>query len=305
MPSDGLNLGQIPFSSSHTPSKSARRRQHKRSAGADPAAVPTGPPNAAVGPMFELVAGKLDRPLQARSSVPTTMVSSVAHAATLVGVFLLVSMSERIALPTPQETTHLVALLAASLPPPPPPAPAAAAPPAAAAAAQPDPPPQMFTAPPPELAFALAELPEATPPEPFFAPPSLDVGLGSGFGSGSEEGSGSGFGVEGGVGWGQGTSSPGREPVRVGGAITTPELMHRVEPVYPPDAVADRVEGTDVVEATVDEQGHVEAVQVLRSIGPLDQAAINAVMQWRYSPLRIDDVPARFILTVNVSFRLH
>ena len=63
--------------------------------------------------------------------------------------------------------------------------------------------------------------------------------------------------------------------------------------------------GTVVVEATVDEQGHVEAVQVLRSIGPVDQAAINAVMQWRYSPLRVDDVPARFILTVNVSFRLH
>jgi hypothetical protein len=29
------------------------------------------------------------------------------------------------------------------------------------------------------------------------------------------------------------------------------------------------------------------------------------VMQWRYSPLRLNDQPARFILTVNVSFRLH
>ena len=110
---------------------------------------------------------------------------------------------------------------------------------------------------PPGLALFLPKLPEETRPEPVFEPPpSLTVGFGNGFGSGSEDGSG--FGVEGGVGWGQGTSSPGRELVRVGGGVATPELVHRVEPIYPLDAVADRVEGTVVVEATVDEQGHVE-----------------------------------------------
>ena len=282
MPNDGLNLGQISFSSSYTRHKSAQRRPKNHPAGGDAAPVRTGPPNAAVGPMFQLVAGQIDRPLQSRSTVPTTLVSSVAHAATIAGVFLLISMSERVVLPTPHETTYLVALLAAA-PAPPPPAPAAAAPPAAAAApARPKPPPRMFNAPPPDLALSLAKLPKETPPEPYFAPPpSLNVGLGTGFGSGSEEGSGSGFGVEGGVGWGQGTSSPGQEPIRVGAGVTTPELVHRVEPVYPPDAVADRIEGTVVVEATVDEQGRVEGVQVLRSIGPLDRAAIDAVMQWR------------------------
>ena len=310
MPRDGLGLGQVSFSSSHTPSERRPPGPQSRRAGTDGAPVQTGPSNAAVGPMFELVSGQLERPLQARSSVPTTLFSSVAHAAAFTGVFLLISMSERIALPTPQDTTYLVALIAAVPPPPPPPAapaPAAAAPPAAAAAppARPEP-PQMFNTPPPDLALSLAELPEEAPPAPYFAPPpSLDVGLGNGFGSDSEGGAGSGFGVEGGVGWGQGTSSPGQEPIRVGGAVTTPALIHRVEPVFPPDAVAARLEGTVVVEATVDEQGHVEAVRVLRSIGPLDQAAIDAVMQWRYSPLRVDDEPARFILTVNVTFRLH
>ena len=303
MPSDGLNLGQIAFSASHTPYKSAQRRTKSRRAGADTAQAQTAPSNAAVRPMFELVAGRLDRPLQARSSVPTTLFSSVAHGVAFAGVFLLISMSERIALPNPQDTTYLVALVAATPPPPPPPAAASAASPAAAAAAPArQEPPQMFTAPPPDIALALAELPEEIPPEQYFAPLSLSVGLGNGVGS---EGSGSGFGVEGGVGWGQGMSSPGQEPIRVGGAVTTPELVHRVEPAYPPDAVADRVEGTVVVEATVDEQGRVEAVRVLRSIGPLDQAAIDAVMQWRYVPLRVNDQSARFILTVNVSFRLH
>ena len=306
MSSHGLDLGQISFDASHTPSVPAPPPLPPRDVkGGTP---PAGSSTAAVGPMFALVAGQLERPLKERSSVPTTIFSSVAHAVVFAGIFLLISMSDRIALPTPQDRTYLVAMLVAAPPPPPPPVPVAAAPPAAAAAAPPqtDPPPQMFAAPPPDLALSLAELSEETPPERNFAPPpSLSVGLGGGFGSGSEEGSGSGFGVEGGVGWGQGMSSPGLEPVRVGGTVAPPELLSRVEPIYPPDAVAGRIEGMVVVEATVDEQGHVEHVTVLRSIGALDQAAIDAVMQWRYSPLRVNEQLSRFILTVNVSFRLH
>ena len=106
MPHDGLNLGQVSFSSSHTPTQ--RRPQS--------APVRTGALNAAVGPMFELVAGQIERPLQARSSISTTLFSSVAHAGAFTVVFLLVSMSDRIVLPTPQETTHLVTLLAAMPP---------------------------------------------------------------------------------------------------------------------------------------------------------------------------------------------
>ena len=81
-------------------------------------------------------------------------------------------------------------------------------------------------------------------------------------------------------------SSPGLEPIRVVGGVTTPELVHRVEPAYPPDAVASRIDGTVVVEATVDEQGPVEAVRILRSIGPLAHAArlINAPHQ-NYMPI--------------------
>ena len=308
MGSDGLNLGQIPFSASHRPVRS-KHRPKRAAASSDAVLVRTGQLNAAVGPMFKLAAGQLERPLSARSSVPTTLFSSAAHAVVFVGIFLLISMSERIALPTPHETTHMVAMLIAAPPPPPPPAPAAAAPAAAAAApATPprsEPPPRMFDAPPPDLSLSLTELPEEAPPAPYFAPPpSLTVGFGAG-GAGSVDGTGSGFGVEGGVGWGQGTSSPGIEAVRVGAGVESHELVHRVEPVYPPDAVAKRVESTVVVEATVDEQGHVQEVRVLRSIGSLDQAAIDAVMQWRYSPLRVNDQVARFILTVNVSFRLH
>jgi protein TonB len=96
-----------------------------------------------------------------------------------------------------------------------------------------------------------------------------------------------------------------RGPVRVGGAITAPALVSRVEPVYPPFAVRAQVQGVVILEATVDRQGRVEEVEILRSIPLLDDAAVAAVRQWRYSPLLLNGKPERFVLTVTVSFSLN
>jgi protein TonB len=95
-----------------------------------------------------------------------------------------------------------------------------------------------------------------------------------------------------------------RGPVRVGGAITAPALVSRVEPVYPRLAVSANVQGVVILEAVVDREGRVENVEVLRSIPLLDDAATAAVRQWRYSPLLLNGRPERFVLTVTVSFSL-
>ena len=95
-----------------------------------------------------------------------------------------------------------------------------------------------------------------------------------------------------------------RGPVRVGGAITAPALVSRVEPVYPRLAVSAHVQGVVILEAVVDREGRVESVKVLRSIPLLDDAAAAAVRQWRYSPLLLNGRPERFVLTVTVSFSL-
>jgi protein TonB len=93
-------------------------------------------------------------------------------------------------------------------------------------------------------------------------------------------------------------------PVRVGGEIKDPALVHRVEPVYPALAVRAGIEGIVILEATVDREGRVEDLKVLRSHPLLEQAAIDAVRQWRYSPVLLNGKPERFILTVVVTFRL-
>jgi protein TonB len=96
-----------------------------------------------------------------------------------------------------------------------------------------------------------------------------------------------------------------RAPVRIGGAVTAPALLERVDPVYPPIAVQARVQGVVILEAVVDSSGRVEAVRVLRSIRLLDAAAMEAVRKWRYSPLFLNGTAERFVLTVTVSFRLN
>ena len=93
-------------------------------------------------------------------------------------------------------------------------------------------------------------------------------------------------------------------PVRVGGEISTPRLVYRVEPEYPAIAVSALIEGVVILEATVDHTGAVRNARVLRSTGVLDAAAVSAVEQWRYEPLLLNGTATPFVLTVTVSFSL-
>jgi protein TonB len=93
-------------------------------------------------------------------------------------------------------------------------------------------------------------------------------------------------------------------PVRVGGQIKAPSKLNNVAPVYPPMAKQARVEGTVILEATISPQGRVMDVKVLRGIPLLDNAAIDAVRQWHYSPTRLNGTPVPVVMTVTVNFRL-
>ena len=95
-----------------------------------------------------------------------------------------------------------------------------------------------------------------------------------------------------------------RSGLRGGGEIREPKLVHRVNPEYPLLGLASQIEGMVILEAIVDEEGRVETLKVLRSAGIFDSAALEAVRQWRYSPVILNGRPEKFILTVVVSFRL-
>lgn len=94
------------------------------------------------------------------------------------------------------------------------------------------------------------------------------------------------------------------EPVRVGGSVTAPRKRHHENPDYPPIAAIARIQGTVVLEATIDELGNVIDVRVLRSVPLLDQAAIDAVRRWKYEPTRLNGKPVPILMSVSVRFEL-
>ena len=93
-------------------------------------------------------------------------------------------------------------------------------------------------------------------------------------------------------------------PIPVGGQVKEPKILLRVSPIYPEFAKLARVSGRVILEAIIDAQGRVQDVKVISSVKLLDQAAIDAVRQWRYSPTLLNGTPVSVILTVMVTFSL-
>jgi TonB family protein len=93
-------------------------------------------------------------------------------------------------------------------------------------------------------------------------------------------------------------------PIRVGGDIREPRKIRDVRPVYPEAARAAGISGVVILEATIDPEGMPVNIKVLRSIPDLDQAAINAVREWRYQPTLLNGVPVAVMMTVTVNFAL-
>jgi protein TonB len=95
------------------------------------------------------------------------------------------------------------------------------------------------------------------------------------------------------------------QAVRVGGNKKEPTKTKNVAPVYPDIAKQARVQGIVILECTISPQGKVTDVKVLRGIPLLDQAGIDAVKQWQYTPTLLNGVPVPVIMTVTVNFRLN
>jgi protein TonB len=87
--------------------------------------------------------------------------------------------------------------------------------------------------------------------------------------------------------------------------MTRPEPLAQVTPRYPAAARAAHREGTVVLEAVIGEDGRVSGVQVLRGLGlGCDEAAVDAVRQWRFRPASIQGRPIKILYTLTVHFEL-
>ena len=93
-------------------------------------------------------------------------------------------------------------------------------------------------------------------------------------------------------------------PVRVGGDVRAPHPIAHTDPIYPQSALAARIQGVVIIQATIGPDGLVDDAQVLRSVPDLDQAALDAVSQWQYEPVFLNGVAIPVIMTVTVNFAL-
>jgi periplasmic protein TonB len=133
-------------------------------------------------------------------------------------------------------------------------------------------------------------------------PPSNGPGSGGGIGSGSGGGVGSGRG--GGYGPGEG-GGVGGGVFRVGGGVSAPSLLYKVEPEYSEEARKAKYQGTVVLYIEVDPSGKARNMRVIKSLGlGLDEKATEAVSKWKFRPGYKNGKPVTVQATIEVNFRL-
>jgi len=98
----------------------------------------------------------------------------------------------------------------------------------------------------------------------------------------------------------------GRPPlrIRVGKNLQEAHLLQHVPPIYPPLAKESGIQGTVVLEVTIDRSGGVAGLQVTSGHPQLNEAALAAVRQWRYQAPLLNDQPVEVISSVEVTFKL-
>jgi protein TonB len=139
------------------------------------------------------------------------------------------------------------------------------------------------------------------------APSLLPFSQGPGFGGGAGGGSGTGIGAGTGPGVGSGVGGGfGGGAYRLGSGVVPPALLTQVQPKYTPDAVMHKIQGTVTLEVVVGRSGIPLDIRVIRSLdrNGLDEEAIKAVRQWRFTPGRVGDVPVDVVVLVLMDFRL-
>jgi protein TonB len=94
-------------------------------------------------------------------------------------------------------------------------------------------------------------------------------------------------------------------PLRVSENVEEGLIIQRTIPTYPPIARASGIEGTVVLQATISRTGTIANLRVISGPLMLQQAAINAVQQWRYRPYLLSGEPVEVETTVNVIFKLN
>jgi TonB family protein len=89
-----------------------------------------------------------------------------------------------------------------------------------------------------------------------------------------------------------------------GDRLVASSLLYRVEPMYPPEAVQNRIEGTVKLRAVIGRDGRVRGLGLVSGPPPLVSAAMSAAREWRFIPALLNGEPVESETDINIEFRL-
>jgi TonB family protein len=94
------------------------------------------------------------------------------------------------------------------------------------------------------------------------------------------------------------------EPVALTEQAARTLLVHIVNPVYPTEALAQKLHGPVVLQAVIGRDGSVEDLKIVRGYFILGRAAISAVKQWRFQPYSVGGRAAatQTVITIHFSY---
>lgn len=90
----------------------------------------------------------------------------------------------------------------------------------------------------------------------------------------------------------------------VGANVHSAKLIHKVAPVYPSRARSEHVQGTVKLHVVIGKDGQISRILAVNGVCSLAESAVNAVRQWRYTPMLFNGNPVEIDSEIDVSFRL-
>ncbi len=93
--------------------------------------------------------------------------------------------------------------------------------------------------------------------------------------------------------------------IRVSQGVTEGRLIQKIDPKYPPLAVAARIQGQVLLTAVIDKTGLIQNLVLVSGHPMLVPAALEAVKQWRYRPYLLNGEPEEVETTITVNFELN
>jgi TonB family protein len=101
-----------------------------------------------------------------------------------------------------------------------------------------------------------------------------------------------------------GAQEPPNGPVRVAAGIAAGQIVSKVNPIYPPEAKAQGIQGSVVLHAIIREDGTVQQLSVISGPEELQPSAMDAVRQWVYKPYLLNGNPVKVETNITVNYAL-